>query len=178
MMVVEEFIQLNEDQATSQRKKCLKIEHNLQQIPEQLALLSQDFTTICVATVQTDAVIQIQDEGGASYDVYILLSFSDYFQDIPTTKASMKKISKYNNTLPTYKSQNTIQAKAQEKSRKVPEKYMKPVKKTTQIPRTSVIKLIERLDTNNDGFVTADDIVRFTKQNFLFYSEEVSRHPA
>ncbi|CAD8141366.1 unnamed protein product [Paramecium octaurelia] len=61
------------------------------------------------------------------------------------------------------------------KSYSVPRKYDKLIHKTTQIPRISIQRLIEKMDQDNDGWIKKDDILVFSKKHYLFFEDELAQ---
>ncbi|KAM3139628.1 hypothetical protein pb186bvf_008273 [Paramecium bursaria] len=55
----------------------------------------------------------------------------------------------------------------------IPRKYDKVVTRTTQIPRVSIEKLINQMDSNNDGYITSQDIISFSEKHYLFLDPDL-----
>ncbi|CAD8058170.1 unnamed protein product [Paramecium sonneborni] len=61
------------------------------------------------------------------------------------------------------------------KSTSVPKKYDKLIHKTTQIPRISIERLIEKMDQDNDGWIKKEDILIFSQKHYLYFEEELAQ---
>ncbi|CAD8055862.1 unnamed protein product [Paramecium sonneborni] len=56
-----------------------------------------------------------------------------------------------------------------------PRKYDKLIHRTTQIPRISIIRLVECMDQDNDGWIKKDDILKFSQKHYLFFEDELAQ---
>ncbi|CAD8150661.1 unnamed protein product [Paramecium pentaurelia] len=56
-----------------------------------------------------------------------------------------------------------------------PRKYDKLIHKTTQIPRISILRLVEFMDLDNDGWIKKEDIMKFSQKHHLFFDDELAQ---
>lgn len=142
-IIIEEFLCYNDEEIYN-----LTIETNNKYIRETIPFISNVFSGM--------AVFELKNENELA-DVYLLLYEKDYLEIIRMqSKTSEIKIEK-------------IETEALYIQRR----YEHISNSHLQIPLKTVHELIQKMDFDNDGKVSLQDIKQFTKKNCIDYSDEV-----
>ncbi|EAS03404.2 hypothetical protein TTHERM_00732510 (macronuclear) [Tetrahymena thermophila SB210] len=195
LLLIEEFIILN-----SQSRQSDSLTLDFSHSPQHLGLIDNLYNKLFVIISDkkeqsSGGISEVNNEykeksnaaafasdPNSLYDVFILLIYDDNIntnQDLntPLMKNTNFKNGMLSQTAMQMNSQNQPLTNTQRTDRfnqsLYPQKYKQLIKRSTQIPKTSILTLVDLMDSNADRRVTLEDIKQFSHKKFIYYKDNI-----